>query len=162
MAVVRGLSGREAVKCTRDCRRPARLWDPAPKAKRGRPDAAQPARCQAVEAVGRLKSSLSGEHPIAGDELRAIERYLAPSCGGHQHRFCFACALPNAHLSFGGFKLGCLNYSFCTETELYARSRCALKTQSDHKVPQRVAGQFTPFADLGSERHAFFSNAPFH
>jgi hypothetical protein len=32
-----------------------------------------------VEAVGRLKSSLSGEHPIAGDELRAIERYLAPS-----------------------------------------------------------------------------------
>jgi type 1 fimbriae regulatory protein FimB len=27
--------------------------------------------------VGRLKNSLSVEHPIAGDELRAIKRYLA-------------------------------------------------------------------------------------
>jgi len=128
-------------------------------------------RNQARLALGRI------EHPIAGDELRAIKRYLGPSCGGLQHRFCIACALSNAHLSFGGFKLGCLNYSFCTETELYARPRCALKTQSDLKVPHRVAGpgvyeQFTPFADLGSERsdlfgsmserHAFFSNAPFH
>jgi type 1 fimbriae regulatory protein FimB len=28
--------------------------------------------------VGRLRGSLSVEHPIAGDELRAIKRYLAP------------------------------------------------------------------------------------
>jgi hypothetical protein len=27
--------------------------------------------------VARLKGSLSVEHPIAGDELRAIKRYLA-------------------------------------------------------------------------------------
>ena len=27
--------------------------------------------------VARLKSSLSVEHPVAGDELRAIKRYLA-------------------------------------------------------------------------------------
>jgi len=27
--------------------------------------------------VARLKNSLSVEHPIAGDELRAIKRYLA-------------------------------------------------------------------------------------
>ena len=35
--------------------------------------------------VARLKNSLSVEHPIAGDELRAIKRYLAPaptSCPG--------------------------------------------------------------------------------
>jgi type 1 fimbriae regulatory protein FimB len=41
----------------------------------GPPDAAQPARCQVW--VARLKGSLSVEHPIAGDELRAIKRYLA-------------------------------------------------------------------------------------
>ena len=30
--------------------------------------------------VERLKNSLSVEHPIAGDELRAIKRYLATRC----------------------------------------------------------------------------------
>ena len=35
--------------------------------------------------VRRLKTGLSVEHPIAGDELRAIKRYLAPhaSIGCH-------------------------------------------------------------------------------
>ena len=35
--------------------------------------------------VARLKNSLSVEHPIAGDELRAVKRYLATrtdSCRG--------------------------------------------------------------------------------
>jgi len=32
--------------------------------------------------VERLKGSLSVEHPIAGDELRAIKRHLAAICAG--------------------------------------------------------------------------------
>jgi integrase len=70
--------------------------------------------------VARLKGSLSVEHPIAGDELRAIKRYLAtrttscPGClrpsGRHSspgRPSIISCALPARRRSSAGSGLTC-------------------------------------------------------